>query len=916
MGTIAKDAMTLSPVNDAYTVSITPASCTIKADFDGSNPNLENAKGTITVKRGTVPVPFHVEVPHISTGGSLSYGNQNANTVLFMITKIPANTLNGVVGFEIRTDDGFNYRTTVEFAFTIVRESTMLDWIQDWEGSKTKVGGTYIMTPKLFVGKKSDVLAEFNGEYHWIEDALTGVYIGPDLLASGESSAGIYGYLAGESIFHINADGGMIGGWKFNHAGLQSANGVVNILDEGTIYAQNPESTTPYWGLYSNGNAIFANGNVKFDANGNAEYAGKITSTSGKIGGWYINTNQLYNGSVIIDSRSKFIGINATGLKAIDWDTGDIIFPDNPAGGVKMWYTSINDFGFAGWSLAGNKVFELGSTNKIAGWAFTHQALYTGSAAPYTVKGSYTESEDAITLAPSGLRSFKWYLDADGTASFVGGTVKFETDKAEMFGWLMRAGRFSSEHAAVVSNSQYCGFYVSPADISEISSSSLLTTIHNNGGIYMYSDGSNSILRAYDKNGKLGFRLSTNGYHQIGSWYFNHESLYIGGTQFSPEGFTLVSGNMVLSSSGIFGFAWKLLADGSGALAGGKIVWDIDGNLTVDAKISANNITAGTISTAAIKNGIFWGLNLDGSGYLASSNITWDKDGNTKFTGEVNSVKGVIGGWTIAENYIGSDNNVIMLVSKWFNDTENSKFYSQGIYLTSESASGGSHVISGYNSYGAKINLVPSTGTVETSLVRSTDYSTGTAYISPTGIFANLAGTQATSVTTGLTHRAAIVGLGFANLNKDTWELGRELTAVAGVYGRASNSGTAPAYGGYFIDLKACGFIANMFMVSDSTTDGTKIASSYSYVVGITNSGVSRTLYLPTDGVEGRIIIVKQLGAGSLRIDTLSGQTIYDDNTANDYYDVATGQMAIFTFQVYNINKVRTEVWSVNKFKF
>ena len=259
---------------------------------------------------------------------------------------------------------------------------------------------------------------------------------------------------------------------------------------------------------------------------------------------------------------------------------------------------------------------------------------------------------------------------------------------------------------------------------------------------------------------------------------------------------------------------------------------------------------------------------------MASSNIIWDKDGNTKFIGEVNTTKGVIGGWTIAENYISSDNNVIMLVSKSFYDSALSTYYQQGIYLASESATGGSHVLPGYDTYGAKISLIPSTGTIEASLAKYTDYSTGTAYISPTGIFANLAGTQATSVGTGLTHHAAIVGLGFAKLDKGEWELGREMTAIAGVYGRASNSGTAPAYGGYFIDLKACGLIANMLMVSDSTTDGTKIGSSYTYVCGITNSGVTRTLYLPTDGVEGRIIIVKQLGAGSLRIDTQSGQTI------------------------------------------
>ena len=74
MGTIAKGEITLSPVNDAYTVLLTPSSCSISADFDGSNPNLTNAKGTITVKRGTKIVPFKVrQVVYSSAGISVSW---------------------------------------------------------------------------------------------------------------------------------------------------------------------------------------------------------------------------------------------------------------------------------------------------------------------------------------------------------------------------------------------------------------------------------------------------------------------------------------------------------------------------------------------------------------------------------------------------------------------------------------------------------------------------------------------------------------------------------------------------------------------------------------------------------------------------------------------------------------------------
>ena len=670
MSTIAKGEITLSPVNDAYTVSITPPSCIIKADFDGSNPRLQDTQGVITVMRGNKRVPFHLVAPHISVNGITFLLKESLNSTALQveITGLPRTISEGWISFDIKTDDGFGYSTNVKFQFTVVRESTMLDWIQDWEGTKTKIGGTYIMTPKLFVGNKEDVCEtiEVEGpdsyyvETRWIKGALTGVYIGPDLLKSDESSVGIYGYLKDQEIFHINADGGFIGGWSFNDAGLQSGNGVVNILSEGSIYAQNPESTTPYWGVYADGHAIFANGNVKFEANGDAEFAGKVTSKSGEIGGWHINSHQLYCGGIIIDSNKRFIGINASAVKMIDITNDDRVFPETPDGGIKMWYNSNADFGFAGWSN-GEKTFQLGSVNCIAGWYFTHQAFYTGSAGPQIVQGSYTEDVDALTIAPSGIRSYKWYIDADGKAAFVGGNVKFDTDKAEIFGWLMRSGRFSSKHAAAISSSSYCGFYVSPADLSEVSSYSLLTTINNNGGIYMYSDGVNSIMRAYDKNGKLGFRLSTNGYHQIGNWFFDHESLYIGNTILDDHGFTHDVNSMILSPSGLIGCMWKFMSDGSGALAGGNISWDASGNVSftsnvklawasitdgpnltkIDANgiytgtISANNITAGTITTASIKQENKWALNTDGSGYLASKNITWDKNGDLNVKGNI-----------------------------------------------------------------------------------------------------------------------------------------------------------------------------------------------------------------------------------------------------------------------------------------
>lgn len=642
MSTIAKGEITLSPVNDAYTVLITPVSCTITADFDGSNPHLDNAKGTITVKRGTLEVPFKITgIAKSSDTIAVSYSSQQATTMPFAITQVGNTILNGYVDFNLKTDDGFNYTTQIRFSFSIVRESTMLDWIQDWEGSKTKIGGTYIMTPKLFVGKKEDIVAEVNGVPMWKTGALTGVYIGPDLLSSGTPSVGIYGYLKDAEIFHINADGGYISGWTFNAAGLQSSNGVVHILSEGTIYAQNPSSTTPYWGIYADGHATFANGNVKFQADGSAEFAGKITSKTGAIGGWHISANQLYSNRFIIDSKDGFLGINASNLQETDNITGDLTFPENPDDGLKIWYTSTNNFGLTAW-ISGNKVIQLGSTNRIAGWNFNHQAIWSGTSAPTLTQGAYANSTDSLTIAPNGIRSDKWYADANGTAAFVGGMVKFNTSNAEMFGWLMRPGVFSAKHAVLISDEANAGVYISVADISEISVNSLRNVISNSGGIYLYSDGSKAVLKSLDTSGNLGFCLDSNSDNIIAGWKFNHEAIY--SHAYAASGFA--TEGIVIGISGLRGQCWRLEQDGSGALAGGNLSWDIQGNITLansSLKIidSSNNtvsffdsdghITASLLNVQALEcrdqedNHLISGVNREGDGafciYYASGKI-------------------------------------------------------------------------------------------------------------------------------------------------------------------------------------------------------------------------------------------------------------------------------------------------------
>lgn len=184
------------------------------------------------------------------------------------------------------------------------------------------------------------------------------------------------------------------------------------------------------------------------------------------------------------------------------------------------------------------------------------------------------------------------------------------------------------------------------------------------------------------------------------------------------------------------------------------------------------------------------------------------------------------------------------------------------------------------------------------------------AYMSPTGIFCNNAETQAVSAILGVTHKAAIVGLGYGTVNKSQWD---NENFIAGVYGRASNSGTAPSYGGFFQNLMAAGLLLHTRFVEE-VSSSTYLYETDSLVIGISRN--AQTVYLPSDGVIGRIIFIKQWWAGYMRVYPRSGQHIYDDTSENSYYDFGEGQMGIFTFVITYIGGVRTEAWLVNKFKY
>ena len=229
------------------------------------------------------------------------------------------------------------------------------------------------------------------------------------------------------------------------------------------------------------------------------------------------------------------------------------------------------------------------------------------------------------------------------------------------------------------------------------------------------------------------------------------------------------------------------------------------------------------------------------------------------------------------------------------------------IYIKSASSGGDYAVETGL---GSQIELNAATGIIE---ARSNGSTSAVSYMSPSGIFANRAGTRCVAASSGLDQRAAICGLGYGNLNKTEWESG-ESTLLAAVYGYASNSGTAPAFGGYFFNLKANGLTLGIKKIFGTSTSTTNLTDAQTLVVGL--SSVKQNVYLPASDKQGQTIILKQLWTGYMRVYPRSGYKLFDDSTENEYYDVGQGQCLIAHFVKFSINGENVSVWTLSRFKY
>ena len=160
---IAKGTITLSNLTDSLTVLISPSSCIISTDADGSNPDFTNAYADVTVARGNTLVEFTLTFASASSHG-IGYSITDTDNYhkRIAITALPNDVTSGLLSFNLVTQDG--YSAAVHFQFTTIPAASSGNQVQsDWKQDDSS-------EPNFIKNKPTD-LGDFSNNAGYIKIA-------------------------------------------------------------------------------------------------------------------------------------------------------------------------------------------------------------------------------------------------------------------------------------------------------------------------------------------------------------------------------------------------------------------------------------------------------------------------------------------------------------------------------------------------------------------------------------------------------------------------------------------------------------------------------------------------------------------------------------------------------------------------
>lgn len=208
------------------------------------------------------------------------------------------------------------------------QDANLLDWVEEWNGTKTTVNGTSVLSPKAYFGTVS------GGKLS------TGVLLGNNVYESGK--AGIYGFSGGNLVFKLNSAGeNTIGAFNITTQGLENnatpTAYVVIGKDGGKFFRVNRDSDcmcairgdsitalrVSGYGNYSTAVSVTAQagtGTYAIKSAGNVELIARNTEVI-KVNGLCVKVRTL-TGSGSVETSDDFIRISTASDITVSLPTG------------------------------------------------------------------------------------------------------------------------------------------------------------------------------------------------------------------------------------------------------------------------------------------------------------------------------------------------------------------------------------------------------------------------------------------------------------------------------------------------------------------------------------------------------------------------------------------------------------------
>ena len=250
-----------------------------------------------------------------------------------------------------------------------------------------------------------------NSNAIFVADADEGIWLGNTALASAPFSVTTAGALTATS--------GEIGGFSIDASTLSSSNNNLILRDTGQITGSD------------------------------------VLFTGGKIAGWTINTGELSTTGVTVSASYGVKVTNGT---------------DDNNNFVELKYKAADNFGIKG-VTGGNTVFQLGSTNDIAGWVFDNEKL-TG--------GNLTIHKEGSIKSNNYVSNFSGFALTAASGGFL------EVENAKIRGTLSTAV-FEKETVNAVGGQLY-------VSNSTALTGSVIAEQDNDGGLYAATDTTMSVV--------------------------------------------------------------------------------------------------------------------------------------------------------------------------------------------------------------------------------------------------------------------------------------------------------------------------------------------------------------------------------------------------------------------------------------